>query len=143
MYVYEGTFWKLVNHNQGQWILYEYAAGNFTASAGNWTVDDVDETIYYRLVCNELQMRFQVATTDVSATPQNLFITLPNGYTSQLSSIGFEVCRVRNNGGTWVPGMCSATGTTLAFWSDLTGTGWSTTSSDNTDVFGHATIVVT
>lgn len=35
--------WRIVNHDQGDYITVAYAAGNFTASSGTWTVDSGDQ----------------------------------------------------------------------------------------------------
>ena len=67
----------------GIWTTVTYAAGNFTASAGTWTVDAADQTTFkYMLIGKTLFVNFVIANTDVSDAGVSLRITLPGGFTA-------------------------------------------------------------
>lgn len=74
---YDGTTerWRLISHNQGAVITPTFAAGDFTASSGSWSVDsgDVSSCAYY-LTGKVLLVIFQIDATSVSATPAQLII---------------------------------------------------------------------
>lgn len=73
--------WRLIAHNQGSAIDIAYDAGNFTASAGTWTVDVGDQvTLAYTVRDRRILLSFyiQASTTSNSAAVR---ITLPNSYT--------------------------------------------------------------
>jgi hypothetical protein len=78
--VYDATTarWRLTTHEQGGWITPTYAAGNYTAQTGTWTVDagDVTTQAYY-LKGRTLTVAFNLVTTSVSATPT--FLNIVNG----------------------------------------------------------------
>lgn len=78
-FVYDLTTarWKMVEHTQGDWITVAYAGGNFTASAGTWTVDSGDvTTCAYYLTGRMLFVNISLGTTSVSATPAQLIVGL-------------------------------------------------------------------
>lgn len=64
------------------WKNVPYAAGNFVASAGNWTVAAGDQS-YYRIKLDgyTITVAFAIDTTSVSATPNSLRINLPTNFT--------------------------------------------------------------
>lgn len=67
--------WRLATHEQGAWITPTYAAGNFTASTGTWTVDSGDVTSFgYFLKGRTVTVEWNLSTTSVSATPATLSI---------------------------------------------------------------------
>jgi hypothetical protein len=103
VYVYDQTMarWVLIHHEQGAWITPAYVAGNFTASAGTWTVDAGDITsLRYRLAGRTLQVEWYLATTSVSATPTTLKILIPGGFTSAAGARQLGTGMVIDNGGT-------------------------------------------
>ena len=66
----------------GEWTAVPYNAGNFTASAGTWTVDSGDQLAYaYTLVGKTMTLAFDIVGTDVSAGAI-LRIAIPGGYTA-------------------------------------------------------------
>ena len=68
--------------SMGQWAAIAYAAGNFTSSAGSWTVDAGDQITYtYMLVGKTLWLSFHLTATSVSGTPTELRMALPSGVT--------------------------------------------------------------
>jgi hypothetical protein len=76
---YDGAIarWRLIAHEQGNWITSAYAAGNFTVNGGtSWTVDSGDITaLSYRLRGRAVTVQFYVMTTSVAGTPAALQIT--------------------------------------------------------------------
>lgn len=83
-YVYDGTAtrWRLVMHQQGSFIDQTFVAGDFTASAGTWTVASGDVvTFAYTLQGRLLTVVFFVNTTTTSAgMGTDLQIKVPGGY---------------------------------------------------------------
>lgn len=65
---------------QGFWTQVAYNAGNFTASAGAWTVASGDQTTFaYTLVGKTMVVAFSINTSDVTAAPVSLQIAIPGG----------------------------------------------------------------
>lgn len=85
-FVYDGTTarWRLVDHEQGAWITRTFAAGNYTASSGTWTVASATRDAYW-LKGRTLFYNF-VVTGTTSATPLNVRIAIP--YSGASSDIG-------------------------------------------------------
>lgn len=76
-YEYDATTarWRLVAHTQGAWITAAFAAGNFTANAGTWTVDAGDViTCSYYLTGKQLSVLLQIDTTSCATTPNQLIV---------------------------------------------------------------------
>jgi hypothetical protein len=83
-YLSDGTNWKLIGHNQGEWVDVAYNATDFTASTGTWTVDAGDLlTFAYRLDGRMLTVIMTAALTSVSATPDRLIFKVPGTFTIQ------------------------------------------------------------
>jgi hypothetical protein len=76
-YVYSATTnrWLLVEHQQGAWIARTFAAGNYTASAGTWTVASATRDAYC-LMGRTLFYSYAVGGT-TSGTPITVRIALP------------------------------------------------------------------
>jgi len=105
VYVYDLTTarWVLIHHEQGAWIAPAYAAGDFTASSGTWTVDAGDVGHYrYRLSGRTLEISWYLNTTSVSATPTTLKIRLPGGFTGLVGPRAIGTLNVSDNGATFV-----------------------------------------
>ncbi len=67
----------------GHWTSVAYAAGNFTASAGTWTVDSGDVTTYaYALDGQKMTVAFYINNTDVSNAGAVLRIKIPDSKTA-------------------------------------------------------------
>lgn len=108
------------------WRDVPYASGDYTASAGNWTVDSGDVLyFYYTLVEDFMVVVFTIVTTSVSATPEKLKIKIPAGKTAvkRADNFGFA----SDNGGTSEPGTITVNdaGTTIDIGL-LDGTNWAT-----------------
>lgn len=75
LYFHNGTNWRLIGHNQGAWITRTFAAGNYTASAGNWTVAAAVRDAY---LVNGRSLTYSFsATGTTSGTPVSVKIALP------------------------------------------------------------------
>jgi hypothetical protein len=73
------TKWRLVAHEQGDWITPAFVAGDFTASAGNWTVASATTHKYY-LNGRKLTHAWAISGT-TSGTPVSVKILNPCGFT--------------------------------------------------------------
>ena len=128
----------------GAWTTPSYNAGDFTASAGTWTVDSGDVITYaYTTVHKLMTVAFEIHTTDVSATPVTLRIAVPGGAT--IAKQMRNVITVINAGAAATSGnVVAIAGTTyLSCYVDFTGTStWTATAADNTYVLGQITFEV-
>jgi hypothetical protein len=83
-YVYSraAARWLMVAAEQGAWIVQTYAAGDYTANAGTWTVDVSDVvTFAYRLSGRSLTVGFYLNTTSTGAgMGSDLQIKIPGGF---------------------------------------------------------------
>lgn len=86
-FVYDATSttWRLVEHDQGEWIQPAYDSNYFSSSGGGtWTVASGDvESFAYWLKGNTLHFQFVLNTTTTSGTLTYLVIIMPNGYTAK------------------------------------------------------------
>lgn len=141
LYIYDGTTarWRMVSHEQGAFITPTFAAGDYTASAGTWTVDSGDVTTFaYRLQGRTITILFRIETTDVSTTPATLIRTIPGGFTATKAVINPVFA---DDATTVSIGYSSvAAGGALQF-GKATGN-WTATSSDNTRVIGEIVLEV-
>lgn len=121
------TRWVLVQHEQGAWITPTFAAGDYTASAGNWTLTAPDVTTQaYYLRGRSLTVAFNLTTTTVSATPATVSIgnTAWGSFTSAKAIVTFLLYNDNGAGNAQGFVATSAAGTTIAL-SKNTGS-WST-----------------
>lgn len=81
-FVYDDTTarWRLVVHEQGAFITPTFAAGDYTAQTGTWTVAGAGAH-QFLLEGRVLTFALSISGT-TSGTPAYVSITLPNGYTS-------------------------------------------------------------
>ena len=137
IYYYDGTQsrWVLLSHEQGAWITPAFAAGDYTASTGSWTVDAGDvTTVGYRLSGRTLYVVLNISATDVSATPTSLQRAIPGGFAATRASLGSGAAI--DNGGTREGAVWSTTASgTNILVALLDQTAWATTATDNTGVF--------
>lgn len=119
------TRWRVILHEQGAAIAVPYAAGNFTASAGTFTVDLADlvtETYYLR--GRQLTVSVAINTASISTLAAVAIIAMPGGYTAGESRFFPAVLRGSDNG-TTVVGMVGITGATSLFcYAGFAGSGW-------------------
>lgn len=128
-FVYDLTAarWRMVTHEQGAWITPAFAAGDYTAATGNWTVIAGNVAICaYRLSGRTLQIKLNVASTTVSATPASLKRAIPGGFTSADASGAPAWARIQDNGGTVIQGLMIPTTSSLTFYASVASAGWST-----------------
>ena len=138
-----GYFERSRTTRMGEYITPAYNAGDFTASAGSWTVDSGDITTYaYNLVGKEMTVAFEIGNTDVSATPNTLRIAIPGGFTSAKRMRNLIQSVDAGAASTVGVAIVSAGGTVIDLTKDLAATAWTTTSADNTGVFGEITFEV-
>lgn len=140
-YQYDGTQWRLVDHEQGAWITPTYAAGDYTASVSTWGVDSGDvSTNAYRLVGNTITWTFLLVSTDVGGAPAELRFTIDPAFVPTKRTI--------------TPFIISDTGTNSVGYIDLNpaqlymvmqkinGAAMTMTAADNTAVEGSVTFEV-
>lgn len=75
--------WQLLWHEQGAWITRTFAAGNYTASAGTWSVAAASRDAYW-LDNRTLKVSFAASGT-TSGTPVTVRIAIPAGYMAAAS----------------------------------------------------------
>lgn len=124
------------NTAMGEWTAVTYAAGNFTASAGTWTVDSGDQTTYaYTLVGKTMTLAWVILTTDVS-NASVLRLAIPGGFAAARAMYG--VHRASDNGGASTAAVClvNASGTYVELYPDMVGNNWTVTAADNTSTQG-------
>lgn len=127
-YVYDlaNGFWRCLFHDQGAPISAAYAAGNFTSSAGTWTVDPGDLGVYtFYILNNMITVHVTAGTTSVSNAASVLVAQCPGGYQSRNSQFYPGVNRVGDNG-TPVLGMTGTTANSanLSNWTNMNGAGF-------------------
>jgi hypothetical protein len=121
----------------GEWTDVAYNSGDFTASAGTWTVDSGDVLEFkYALVGKTMFVSFVIAGTDLSSAAEKLKIAIPGGFTAANRSDNFGFAT--DNGGTPEPATVTvlAGGTTIDCGL-LDGTNWASTAADNTNIVGE------
>lgn len=121
----------------GIWTTPTYAGGDFTASAGTWTVDSGDRaTFTYTLFGKTMCVAFIISGTDVSAAPTTLSVLIP---ASQTASETMRTLIQVSDAGTPGTGVArvSGSGTTIDFFKNTSATAWTATAGDNTDIFGQ------
>ncbi len=129
----------------GAWTPVAFAAGNFTAQAGNWTLASGDQLQFrYRLFGKTMHVGFVLVTTTVSATPTYLQITIPASKTAA-ATFGQPISAVDN--GTARNAAAVISSTNIRLYIDaiaaIGGAGTWATATDNTAVFGTLTFETT
>lgn len=124
-YRHDGTDWQLIAYEQGGWITPTFAAGDYTAATGTWTVAAGDVTICkYKLSGRTLEFTLALVTTDVSATPASLRRAIPGGFTP--AAMALQLTRVSDNGAAVAVGVVQPSGSNLLFFATLAGGAWAT-----------------
>jgi len=134
------TQWRLVSHEQGAWITPTFAAGNYTANAGTWTLAAGDVVWNaYRLTGRTLEWAFRLATTSVSNAGVVLSAALPGGFTA--AGAVYQQTRSSDNGAAVVAGFANipAAATAAQFTSTLVGVGYAI-STNATEIAGRISV---
>ncbi len=127
----------------GEWTSVTYSAANFTASAGTWTVDSADQSVFtYMQIGKTMWVDFIILGTDVSNAGVSLRITVPGGYTVAHSSR--QMIRVTDAGAAQVVSYALMTaGTTyIECFATVASGGFAITAGDNTNVAGCVVLEV-
>lgn len=124
----------------GDWTDVAHDAGNFTASAGTWTVASGDQTTFaYSIVGKSLVVTFSLFTTSVSTTPAELRIAIPGSYTA--AKVAYAPVLIVDNGTrTMGTARTAAAGSTIVIEREDAGN--FTASTNNTAVVGQIVIPV-
>jgi hypothetical protein len=150
---FRGGFWDAIYVNaiyrasssiaEGVWTPVAYAAGNFTASAGTWTVDAGDQSEFeFMLNGDTMFVNFSIFNTDVSNAGAVLRITIPNGMTCA-TDIQFPI-RILNAGVSAVGlAVVQAGNTFIECFATIGAAGFSITAADDTYVIGAIFFKVT
>lgn len=144
-YVYDGTDWKLAEHEQGAWIAPAYNSADYFATAPmTWTVDSGDVTTdIYKLSGRTLFRQLVLATTTVGGTVGTaLKRTIPGGFTCASQMDTPYMCNP-NAAGNRMGLIAVLSGTVEQFFADLTlATNW-ILSTNTTSLFAIWFIQVT
>jgi hypothetical protein len=90
-YIYDGTIWTLVSHEQGAWIIPPFNAATFSAASGTWTVVAGNVGFFgYKVVGRSCTVSLYLlgASTTLSATTTNVFVSLPDALQPDISVSG-------------------------------------------------------
>jgi hypothetical protein len=143
-YQYDATTnrWRLVSHNQGATITVAFDAANFTSTGGGtaWTVIAANQETYAYLIQNDiLILFFKIESTNVTGTPLDLMIKIPNGATVKTSNvIPFQA--INAGASNFGPVRVVATETNIRMQSNVAGAGWAATA--GSDTFTRGTIFI-
>ncbi len=128
----------------GEWIAVAHNGANYTASAGNWTVDLADHiSVKYMLIGKTMVLSFRLFSTDVSATPAALRMAIPGGFT--VAATTDIPMWYSSAGAAFQNGLAQvSTGQTVVeFYRDPSAaTNWGTTAADNTVIRGQITFEI-
>lgn len=140
-YQYDATTarWRLIEHEQGDWITPAFSAGDYTADSSTWGVDagDVD-TFKYRLKGTSVEVNIWIDDTDVGSGNALLSITIPNSW-NLATGRAQNTCFVSNAGSVttgMIQTISAASATKISFVPSTSGGTWTATTSDNTKVHG-------
>lgn len=136
--------WRLVAHDQGNWIAQNFSAGDFTAATGNWTVslgDVVDNKFYLR--GRQLFVTTTLQTTTISATPASLSQAIPGGYSANGAVNAVWGLAVANPSGTYAAVQMSVAGSAISYFPTIAGTGTWGTTTDTTALKATHSFLVT
>lgn len=130
-----------LTYNVGlSWIKPAYAAGDFTAATGTWTVDAADVLDYrYVLIGETMVLSFSIENTDVSAAAAHLRIAVPGGYVIKTGVDTRAIIMVSDAGAATVTAQAIAAGGLrfIQLYATIAGGAWTITAADNTDVYGE------
>jgi hypothetical protein len=125
----------------GSWKVVPHAASNFSASSGEWIVEQSDQSAlsYTYLGPKTMLVSFFIQDTDVKGNPVALRMAIPNGEVSRQAT--GAMCRVQNAGGDLTAGFVGVQKDKIIFQT-LNAKPWSPTSKGKTVVFGSITFEI-
>ena len=124
----------------GEWTAVSFTAGDYTASAGTWTLTAPDMVLFkYMLVGTTMWIRFAFATTSVSAAPGFLKFKIPGGFTAKDAETDCTLTYNDNGAGFVTAGnvLTIAGDTNIWLQPAALGVGAWTASANLTEVRGH------
>lgn len=127
----------------GEWTTPTYAAGNYTASAGTWTLPNgaAQVTYAYAVIGKLMTVMFEIEGTSVSAAPGTLGLAIPGGFTAAKKTRALFQAIDKGTAGTGVARV-DAAGTVINFQASIAGAGWTTTAANDTSVRGQMTFEI-
>lgn len=141
--IYDDTTdrWRVDDVHPGQPISVAFSAGNFTASAGDWTLTSPDQIVYrYQQEGTRVFFEFNFSNTTVSSTPSGLRVEIASTTGFTVSGRAFLVMRVDDNGTVAIAQADFNSAVTYVQFSKTSGN-WAT-STDNTVVAGNFFVTV-
>lgn len=123
--------WRVLQHEQGAWITPTFAAGDFTASTGTWTVASGNVQRHaFHLQGRTVREYIELSGTSVSATPTFLKSLIPNS----MIAAGRATCQSMylDNGGTYAMGaswIAAVANTVINHYKSAFGNAWSVAAS--------------
>lgn len=123
--------WRVLQHEQGAWITPTFAAGDFTAATGTWTVSSGNVQRHAFILRGRTVTEYlEVAGTSVSATPTFLKSLIPNS----MIAAGRATCQSMylDNGGTYAMGaswIAAVANTVINHYKSAFGNAWSVAAS--------------
>jgi len=136
--------WRLVQHEQGDYIAAAFSAGDYTGTGSmTWTVDSGDCSCRYYLRGRQLEVALTVATSSVGGTPSlTLQRVVPGGYSVGSAGSNGIINRVLDNGTSKVGYFtANSSDSLLKFQNNVSATNWSA-STNNTYVLFNGFVAV-
>lgn len=115
----------------GEWATRSFAAGNYTATTGTWTVASGDRlTDKYSVNGKTVTYQFNVATSTTASSATALHILIPGGFTAGSTDTYFEYTYSMDNGTTTSKGLgrVIAGDTRISLYRDIAATAFSNVS---------------
>ena len=122
------------------WTTPSFSAGNFTALAGTWTVEEADVTTYAYIITGKMMtVSFVIETTTITLGTERLYIKIPNSKVATKAMYTNLPWLLDN--GVVVSGRCKvdAGGTLIQILPDL---GTFTGGTNNNGVYGQITFEI-
>ena len=139
-FIYGGSGWNLVGHDQGADLAATFAAGDFTGSVSmTWTVASGDVlSLRRRLIGNTLIVKIAIKTTTVGGTP-SIYLQIGNGQWGGFtvaSHLKTNPCLILDNSVRSIGYLDVASGGLIIRVNRADGGNWSA-ATDTTYVFGE------
>lgn len=140
----DGQIFQLARANAiGEFASPAFAAGDFTASAGTWTVPNPVSTYQWTLTGKKMTVIFDIQGTTVSNAGVQLRLKVPAGFVVAAGKSAYNPIRSTDNGGAAVTGLALAVGGNayITLYATIAGGGFAI-SVANTSVQGEVTFEV-